>query len=245
MKYLITVILAVVLLAACQSKKEEQAASDVASPNTLTDQQKAEGWTLLFDGKTMIGWRIYKNKPNNSWEVADGALHCKPFLEGGENLRSDLITEDQYENYEFAFQWKIAAQGNSGVIYLVSEDYNESYETGPEYQVLDDTGYPGQVASSNLTGCNYDMHSIEQKKLNPAGEWNEGKIVVNNKKVEHWLNGEKVVEYEIDSPDWIARRDASKWKDFPGYGTVSKGHIALQDHGNEVYYRNIMIKALN
>jgi hypothetical protein len=227
----------------CSTKQKEsiQAAEEtIATPSSLPD-----GFVSLFDGSTMSGWRIYKNKPNNSWEVIDGTLHCKPFAEGGDNQRSDLITEDQYDNFEFSFEWRISAQGNSGVIYLVSEAYNESYETGPEYQVMDDDGYPGEVAAANRSACNYDMHAIENKKLNPAGEWNEGKIVVNNKHVEHWLNGEKVLEYDIDSDDWKARRDASKWKDFPGYGTVSKGHIALQDHGNEVWYRNLAIKVLN
>jgi len=235
-------ILLLTILSCSTKQKENSHVADepIAAPSSLP-----EGFVSLFDGTTMSGWRIYKNKPNNSWEVLDGTLHCKPFAEGGDNQRSDLITEEQYDNFEFSFEWKISAQGNSGVIYLVSEAYNESYETGPEYQVMDDDGYPGEVAAANRSACNYDMHAIENRKLNPAGEWNEGKIVVNNKHVEHWLNGEKVLEYDIDSDDWKARRDASKWKDFPGYGTVSKGHIALQDHGNEVWYRNLAIKVLN
>jgi hypothetical protein len=231
------------IILSCSTKQKEN--SQVADEPIAAPSSLPEGFVSLFDGTTMSGWRIYKNKPNNSWEVLDGTLHCKPFAEGGDNQRSDLITEEQYDNFEFSFEWKISAQGNSGVIYLVSEAYNESYETGPEYQVMDDDGYPGEVAAANRSACNYDMHAIENRKLNPAGEWNEGKIVVNNKHVEHWLNGEKVLEYDIDSDDWKARRDASKWKDFPGYGTVSKGHIALQDHGNEVWYRNLAIKVLN
>lgn len=243
MLHRIVYFLLLLIILSCSTKQKEN--SQVADEPIAAPSSLPEGFVSLFDGTTMSGWRIYKNKPNNSWEVLDGTLHCKPFAEGGDNQRSDLITEEQYDNFEFSFEWKISAQGNSGVIYLVSEAYNESYETGPEYQVMDDDGYPGEVAAANRSACNYDMHAIENRKLNPAGEWNEGKIVVNNKHVEHWLNGEKVLEYDIDSDDWKARRDASKWKDFPGYGTVSKGHIALQDHGNEVWYRNLAIKVLN
>jgi hypothetical protein len=243
MKSTFATLFAIALLVACQPKKEEkQATSDTST--TLTEKQRIEGWIDLFDGKTLTGWRTYKNMPNTSWEVSQGTLHCKPFSEDGTNQRSDLITEHQYENFELDFQWKISFQGNSGVLYLVSEDYNAPYESGPEYQILDDDGYPGEVEPSNLTACNYAMHSIEGKKLNPAGEWNHGKIIVHNKKVEHWLNGENVVAYEIDSEDWSKRRDAGKWKDFPGYGTVIKGHIVLQDHGNEVAFRNIRIRIL-
>ncbi len=199
----------------------------------------------LFDGHSLKGWRIFKNKENNSWEVTDGTLHCKPFSDAGANFRSDLITEEQFENFELTFEFKIAAQANSGVMFRVSEDYDQTYATGPEYQIIDDTGYPGQLAEENKTACNYAMHIAENKKLYPAGEWNEGKIIVNGNLVEYWLNGNNVVGYELYSEDWTTRKEASKWKDFPGYATVKKGHIALQDHGNEVWFRNISIKVLD
>ncbi|MBX2962149.1 MAG: DUF1080 domain-containing protein [Cyclobacteriaceae bacterium] len=199
----------------------------------------------LFDGKTLNGWRIFKNKENNSWEVIDGTLHCKPFSETEINHRSDLITEEQYENFELSFNFKIASQSNSGVMFRVSEDYELTYASGPEYQIIDDDGYPGQLAEENKTAGNYAMHVPEGKTLKPVGEWNEGKIIARGNHIEHWLNGNKVLAYELYADDWTTRRDASKWKDFPGYASVRKGHIALQDHGNEVWFKNIIITVVD
>lgn len=218
----------ITLLFACQADKKEVSTND-------------ENQISLFDGQSLTGWRSFRNLPNNSWEVVDGTLHCKPFSDTAENFRSDLITEAQYQNFELTFEFKLASQSNSGVMFRVSEDYELSYATGPEYQLIDDVGYPGTLAEENKTSGNYAMHVPENKVLKPVGEWNEGKIIVQENNVEHWLNGTRVVAYELNSPDWIARRDASKWKDFPAYGTIEKGHIALQDHGNEVWFRNIAI----
>ncbi len=218
----------VTLLFACQAEKKEASTND-------------ENQISLFNGQSLTGWRSFRNLPNNSWEVVDGTLHCKPFSDSVENFRSDLITEAQYRNFELTFEFKLASQSNSGVMFRVSEDYDQTYATGPEYQLIDDVGYPGTLAEENKTAGNYAMHVPENKVLKPVGEWNEGKIIVQENNVEHWLNGTRVVAYELNSPDWIARRDASKWKDFPAYGTIEKGHIALQDHGNEVWFRNIAI----
>lgn len=212
--------------------------------NTLTQNQQAEGWKVLFDGKTMDGWHTFQNKENDSWEVIDGTLHCKPFKEDAENKRADLVTTGQYDNFEFSFDWKISPQGNSGVMFHVSEEQSEPYATGPEYQLLDDEGYPGDVKDVQLTGANYDMQAPSYKKLNPAGEWNSSKIVVNENKVEHWLNGDKVLTYEIGSAAWEKLKKESKWKDFPAYGTTTTGYLDLQDHGNEVWFRNLYIKTL-
>jgi hypothetical protein len=232
---------------ACQTTKTtegEAVADEQPRPNQLTPLQIAEGWTLLFDGERMKGWRTFRNKENNSWEVADGSLHCKPFIKDEADKRADLITNEQYENFELEFDFKLAPGSNSGVLYRVSEEYDRSYATGPEYQVIDDKGYPDNLKDVQRTAANYDMHAATSRKLHPVGEWNAGKIVVHNNHVEHWLNGEKVVEYELHDGDWKSRRDNSKWKDFPGYGMAPKGHIALQDHDNEVWYRNIRIKEL-
>ncbi|MBX2965691.1 MAG: DUF1080 domain-containing protein [Cyclobacteriaceae bacterium] len=218
----------IALLSACQAQKKEELTS-------------VEDPISLFDGQSLTGWRIFRNLPNNSWEVADGTLHCKPFSDTEENFRSDLITETQYRNFEFSFEFKLAAQSNSGVMFRVSEDYEQTYATGPEYQLIDDEGYPGTLAEENKTAGNYAMHIPENKTLRPVGEWNEGKIIVNENNVEHWLNGVRVVAYQLNSPNWIERRDAGKWKDFPAYGLIEKGHIVLQDHGNEVWFRNLKI----
>jgi len=241
------------LTIACEPKKqEESAATDSTStapppplpPAQLTEQQKADGWKLLFDGNTMNGWRFFKNAENNTWEVVDGTLHCKPFIEGQTEKRADLITTDQYENFELAFDWKISPQGNSGVMFRVTEEYEQPYASGPEYQVIDDKGYPGDLKEVQLSGANYDMQVASNKTVHPVGDWNNAKIVVNGNHVEHWLNGAKVVEYEINSPEWKKQHAASKWKDFPGYAKATKGHIDLQDHGNEAWFKNIMIKPL-
>ena len=209
---------------------------------TLTPEQEAEGWKLLFDGKTLDGWTFFKEHENNSWEVANGTLHCKPFEEA--DKRADLRTDDEYTNFELAFEWKISPQGNSGVMFHVTEEFDEPYFSGPEYQLLDDNGYPGEVKEVNFTGGNYDMHAPVNKKLNPVGEWNTSRILVSGDHVEHWLNGEKVVEYEIGSDDWKKRRAGSKWKDVSGYAASPKGYIDLQDHSHEVWFKNIMVKEL-
>ena len=251
MKKTLTLLSFALLLFACGSKRTETDSSDAtamagesAPSNQLTEQQKADGWKLLFDGQTMTGWRNYKNKENDSWEVVDGMLHCKKVNDSTENKRADLMTTDQYENYEFAFDWKIAPQGNSGVIYRVTEEFDVPYASGPEYQLIDDVGYPGELKAPNKTGSNYDVHEAKNKNLNPPGEWNSSKIVVNANHVEHWLNGVKVLEYELGSPDWKKRVAGSKWKDFPGYGLAKTGYIDLQDHGSEAWFRNIFIKVL-
>ena len=239
----IPAILLLTSLAACGPKKTET--SSTTSANQLTEQQKTDGWKLLFDGTSMKGWRTFKNTENDSWEVLDGMLHCKAFSDTAENKRADLITTDQYQSFELAFDWKISFQGNSGVMFHVTEEYDVPYGSGPEYQIIDDVGYPGELKPENKTGGNYDMHiPAENKKMNPAREWNSSKIVVNGNHVEQWLNGSKVLAYDLGSADWKKRVSASKWKDFPGYGLAKTGHIDLQDHGNEVWFRNIFIKVL-
>lgn len=239
------------ILAACTGKKESPAATTPAVPDivlpSLSDQQKADGWKLLFDGKSLEGWRIFKNWKNNTWEVKDGMLHCKPLNEqakGDGDERSDIMTNDEFGNFEFTCEWKISHAGNSGIIYRVTEEYEQPYFTGPEYQVIDDEGYQPKQSDVHLSGANYDMMAPSVKAAKPAGEWNETKIVVNGKNVEHWLNGQKVVAYELGSADWQKRKDGSKWKDKKGYGMAAQGHIDLQDHGDEVWYRNLMIKKL-
>jgi hypothetical protein len=254
MKKILAIASLTLVIAACQSKKEttesssdSTATSEVSKPaesSLLTEEQKAAGWKLLFDGKSLDGWRFFKNQANNSWEAIDGMLHCKPFDEVKENKRSDIMTNDEYENFELAFEWKISSQGNSGVMYHVTEEFDQPYKSGPEYQILDDGGYPGETKETNMTACCYDMYAVSNKKLNPVGEWNSSKIVVNGKNVEHWLNGEKVLTYEIGSADWKKRKAGSKWKDEKGYGASAKGHIDLQDHSHEAWFKNIMIKPL-
>lgn len=253
MKKVLISLFAVLLLVSwngCSPKKIEEKPEVVATEtreyNVLTEEQKSEGWQLLFDGQTTRGWQIFKGRKNNTWEVGDGVLHCKALYEnttGDGDERADLMTSEQFENFELQFDWKIAKEGNSGVMFRVTEEFEQPYYSGPEYQLMDDAGFPNETPD-HLTGSNYGMHAAGKTKIKPAGEWNTSKIVVNKNHVEHWFNGDKVVEYELNSPEWIALKKASKWNEATGYGASSKGHIVLQDHGSEAWFRNIKIKTL-
>ena len=212
--------------------------------NTLTKAEKNAGFTLLFDGKTIDQWRGFrKENVPAAWQIEDGAITLVG-KSGG-----DLITKNQYENYELVLDWKIAEGGNSGIIYNVSEDtkYGATYHTGPEMQVLDDQRHPDAKQGKNgnrQAGANYDMIPLSTPAVKPAGQWNTARLIVNKGHVEHWLNGKKVVEYQLASPEWEAMVKASKFASMPGYGRIKKGHIALQDHGDKVWYKNIKIRPL-
>ncbi len=245
------ILVSIFILGACNSPKKEEASEQTESDtlgaanedHLLTAEQKAEGWKPLFNGKNLEGWKIYKSKDNNSWEVVEGTLHCKPFDSAAQ--RSDIMTVQEYENFELSFDWKISAQGNSGVMYRVTEENVEPYQSGPEYQVIDDVGYPGQLEESQFTGACYHMYTApKDKPVKPVGEWNTSKIVAKGNHIEHWLNGRKLFDYEIASDDWLKRKAISKWKDEANYGIAKSGYIDFQDHGNEVWYKNILIKTL-
>jgi hypothetical protein len=209
--------------------------------NTLSSSEMEEGWQLLFDGKTTNGWRSYLSDGITGWEVEDGTLKA---LGLGGDLGGDIITEGRYENLELKLEWKISPGGNSGILYLVQEDtaYDAVYETGPEYQLIDDEGWPGELEDWQLTGANYAMHIAENKELKPVGEWNSSMIIVDHGRVEHWLNGAKVVEYELWSEDWEKRVAEGKWSNYPDYGKLKEGHISLQDHGSVTWFKNIKIR---
>ena len=212
----------------------------VQTDNRLTSTDRKRGQTLLFNGRDMHGWRTYKKKPCNCWEVVDGTLHCK----GGGNDRADLITTTKYGDFDLDVDWKISSQGNSGILYRVTEDYDESFLSGPEYQLIDDEHYPEKLEDYQHTGANYAMNVPSSVPTKPVGEWNHTRIVVHEGHVEHWLNGVKVVEYQLGTDDWKNRKAAGKWKDAPGYGMAKTGYIALQDHGDQVWFKNIKIKSL-
>jgi 3-keto-disaccharide hydrolase len=212
------------------------------TPNTLTDQEKATGWKLLFDGTTTSGWRGYnKSAAPDGWKVEDGALAL-----AGQKV-GDLVTVDEYENFEFAFEWKISKNGNSGVFYLVQEkpELKNTYNSGPEYQVLDNAGHPdAKNGFDRYAGANYALQAPIKDASKPVGEWNQGRIVKNGAHVEHWLNGEKVVEYELWSDAWKAQVAKSKFVTMAAYGQAKKGRLALQDHGNPVWFRSLKVKVL-
>ncbi|GAA0533618.1 DUF1080 domain-containing protein [Chitinophaga japonensis] len=224
-------------------------AGDTVTPapevdNTLTEIEKTDGWQLLFNGQSLDGWHIYKGKTSNSWVVENGVLHCLGSEKDKSDKRGDLVTDSTFENFELQAEWKIAPQGNSGIIYLASEEYAAPYLSGPEYQLIDDNNFPEKLEDWQKTGANYAMGAPLVAAAKPVGEWNHTRIVVNNGHVEHWLNGQKTAEYEIGSPEWKNAKETGKWKDARGYGGTKKGHIVLQDHGSEVWFRNVKVKEL-
>jgi hypothetical protein len=212
------------------------AGAELAAVNTLTAEEAADGWQLLFDGRTTAGWRGFKSQGVPAgWQVVDGALTR---VGGG----GDLMTSEQYEDFELAFEWKLAEGGNSGVMFRVTEDADATYHTGPEVQILDDARHPDGQNPATSTGANYALHAPTRDVVRPIGEWNEARLLVDGTHVEHWLNGEKIVEYELGSADWEERVADSKFAEWPGYGRAPRGHIVLQDHGDWVAYRNIRIR---
>lgn len=228
-----------------------QSAPAPVAANTLTAAEKAAGWKLLFDGSTTNGWRNFgKETIGSSWKIIDGALtlDSQQKDDGGWQAQDggDIMTAGEYENYELRLEWKIAACGNSGIIFNVieSDEYDYVWQTGPEMQILDNTCHPDARFVTHRAGDLYDMIECEYVTVKPAGEWNKIRLIVNNGKVEHWQNGRKVVEYEMWTNEWKSMIANSKFKDMKGFGTGRKGHISLQDHGDRVAFRNIKILEL-
>jgi hypothetical protein len=215
------------------------------NPNTLSKAEKKEGWKLLFDGKSLKGWHNYLKKDVSAkWKIENEAL----FL--SEAGAGNLLTDKQYENFVLSIEWKIAKNGNSGVMYRVIEDnlYVEPYFTGMEMQILDDTGHPDAVRGERGThraGALYDLFPpTDFEAVKPVGEWNHAQIVLNNNHLEHWLNGKKVVDCDLKGELWEKALADSKFNGWYDFGKHTKGHIALQDHGDKVWFRNIKIKEL-
>ncbi|MEO7394162.1 MAG: DUF1080 domain-containing protein [Chitinophagaceae bacterium] len=234
---LLCLSMATLILNSCSSSKN-------AGGNTLSKEEQEQGYKLLFNGRNMDGWRTYQNKSAASWSVDSGSLHCKGSDANYGAITADLMTKDQYENFDFTVDWKISPKGNSGILYMVTEDNAYSYLSGAEYQIIDDKNFSEKLEDWQLTAGNYAMYAAPTAVPSPIGEWNHTRIVVNNSHVEHWLNGTKVVEYELNSDDWKNKKMAGKWKDVPTYSQSKKGHITFQNHGSEAWFKNIKIKEL-
>ena len=213
------------------------AAANDDAVNTLTAKERSEGWRLLFDGKTTNGWRGYRQQTIPAgWQAVDQALTRV-------GTATDIVTVDQFDDFELQIDWNIAPGANSGILYRVTEDADVSWKTAPEYQVIDNA-YKGGLKPGQLAGANYDLHPPSRDVTRSPGTWNHTRIVARGSHVEHWLNDVKIVEYEMWSDEWNRLVQASKFKEFPRYGQARKGHIALQDHGDRVAYRNIKIREL-
>ncbi|RYG46946.1 DUF1080 domain-containing protein [bacterium] len=209
--------------------------------NTLSAEEKTLGFKLLFDGKSLgefKGWR--KDHVGAAWQAVNGALSFVP----GSGEGGDIRTAETYGDFELRLDWRVGPGGNSGIFYRADEALDPAWATAPEMQVLDDTRHPDGRNPLTSAGSNYAMYAPNVRISRPAGEWNRARLVVKGNHVEHWLNGTKVVEYDFDSADWIARYRESKFKDLPEYGKRKTGFIVFQDHGDPVYYRNIRIRRL-
>lgn len=230
-------ILAAALLASgCATSNS---ATSAHSMNSLTEEEQREGWQLLFDGTTTNGWRSYRGTTvSPGWSVAGGAL-----VRSGEGA-GDIITDDQYRNFDLMLDWRVGEGGNSGIFYRATEEGDYVWESGPEMQILDDARHSDGKSPLTSAGSNFGLYEAPRGVVRPAGEWSSARLVVNGNHVEHWLNGQKLFEYEIGSDDWNARVAKSKFGTMPLFGRAPEGHIGLQDHGDRVEFRNIRIKVL-
>ena len=232
----------VALLAACDPMARTDTrtpAPAAAAHNTLTAAERDAGWRLLFDGRTTDGWRGYNRADMPAgWQVVDGTL--SRVSEGG-----DIVTREQYTNFELALEWRVQAGGNSGVFYRGVELPDQPiYVTAPEMQVLDDARHRDGQSPLTSAGAVYGLYPAPRGLVRAPGEWNSARIVVNGSHVEHWLNGTQVATYELGSADWSQKVAAAKFREWPGYGKAARGYIGLQDHGDPVAYRNIKLRVL-
>ena len=213
--------------------------STASGATPLTAEQRAGGWRSLFDGTSTAAWRGYKEQGVPAgWTIVDGVLTKSGAV-------GDLMTKDQFKNFELALDWKLSKGGNAGIFYRGTEDYDHIYWSGPEYQLLDDANHPDGQSRLTSAGADYGLYPSRAGVVNPADQWNSTLIVVNGNTVQHWLNGQKLLEYELGSPDWTAKVKASKFLAYPKYGTAAQGYIAIQgDHDGGLSIRNVRIREL-
>ncbi|HVM87132.1 MAG TPA: DUF1080 domain-containing protein [Puia sp.] len=235
MKYLLLAGIAGAMMAAAPKFIAEKK----LSKNTINN----DGWVSLFDGKTTKGWHTYgKDKVSSAWNVEHGALHLNPASGDG----GDIVTDEEFSNFDLKLEWKISKDGNSGIMFLVKEDqkYKQPFHTGPEMQVLDNDGHPDGKIIKHRAADLYDLISCSKETVKPVGEWNEAEIIVNKGDLKLFLNGYNVVHTTLWDDAWKKLVAGSKFKQWPDFGTFKSGRIDLQDHGNEVWFRNIKIKKL-
>jgi hypothetical protein len=221
---------------------------------TISCEKNESEWIDLFDGKSTDGWRAYNGKEiPQKWAALDGELTFDTDLKLEDEWKGggDIVYyKEEFEYFELYLEWKLPKGGNSGVFYNVQEGFQAPYAISPEYQLIDDLGWE-EINNAKLeewqkAGANYAMHEadLSKKQLNPAGQWNSSRILYTAKKVQHWLNGELLLEFEPYSKEWLLKRDSGKWDDYPDYGKFRKGYIALQDHDSPIWFRNIKIRKL-
>lgn len=233
------------------SPSDADAETTVSAPplpdsiNTLTDAERQDGWMLLFDGTSMEAWRGFQMEAMpDDWTIDNGAMHFTGADD--ENASDDIITKETFGSFDLRLEWKISEAGNSGIMFHVQEDDVEwPWQTGPEMQVLDNDGHPNGENPKTTAGANYALHAPATDATKPVGQWNEARLVVDNNRVTHYLNGTKLLDYTLRSDAWQARVDTTKFHEMPGYGQFDSGHLALQDHTDPVWFRDIKIRRLD
>ena len=241
-----TLLVTLAALSSCNNAEiKPTTAVSTHDSSTAKKEDTDDGWVTLFDGKTTTGWHSYgKPSAGDRWQIADAALYLDTSKKqnGG-----DLVTDKEYGNFDLKLEWKISPKGNSGIIFFVHEDtakYKATYNTGPEMQVVDNDGHPDGRIFKHKAGDLYDLIPSSKESAKPVGEWNEVEIISNNGKLDLFINGINVVSTTMWDDKWNALVAGSKFKTMAGFGTFKKGKIALQDHGNMVWFRNIKIKEL-
>jgi len=213
----------------------------MAATTALTQNRNTNGsqWRVLFDGKSLDAWRGFKTEAvPNGWKIVDGTL-------AKDSSIGDIVSKEEFGDFELELEWKIGEAGNAGIFYRGTEEYNHIYWSGPEYQLLDDIKGADNKTRLTCAGAAYAIYPSPEGHLKPVGDWNQTRIVAQGAHVEHWLNGFKLLEYELWSPDWEAKVKASKFNVYPNYGRARSGHIALQgDHAGALAFRNIRVRPL-
>jgi hypothetical protein len=248
MKKLLIISCAAICVSSCvdstsDDKKDEKTET---TQTMLSDEEKKDGWQLLFDGNSTKGWHNYGGgEVGYAWKVADTTLHFDGSLKK-DTIGQDIVTDDEFENFDLKLEWKIDTGGNSGIMFYVHEDsaHPKPYWTGPEMQVLDNERHDDRNFPKHRAGDLYDLISCSKETVKPALQWNAVEIKALNGKLDFWLNGENVVSTTMWDDNWNKMIAASKFRQWPGFGTFKKGRICLQDHGNSVWFRNIRIKKL-
>ncbi|WP_347156903.1 3-keto-disaccharide hydrolase [Pontibacter chitinilyticus] len=246
-RHLLTLLPLAALMLGCQSEQQDTTA-DNANATAPTETQ--DGWIPLFNGKNLESWHSYgQSTAGKAWEVEDSTIHLATTNpSGGEPIKGgDLVTDESFEDFDLKLDWKISPKGNSGIIFYVHEDtakYKETWNTGLEMQVLDNNGHPDAQIVKHRAGDLYDLIASSSEPVKPAGEWNHAEIISNDGKLDLYLNGTKVVTTTLWDDNWKKMVADSKFSSMPDFGTFKSGKIALQDHGHDVWFRNIMIKRL-
>ncbi|MEN8186316.1 MAG: DUF1080 domain-containing protein [Bacteroidota bacterium] len=247
----IILILSVITIAASCNKTREKSTEMSTKSETLSQKDINEEWEILFDGKTSKGWRGYGKEifPEKGWVIEDGTLHVQGSGKGEAGGGGDIIAVNKYKNFELSLEWKVSEGGNSGIFYLAREKSGQPiWKSAPEMQILDNEKHPdGKLGKdgNRRAGALYDLIPARPETVNPVGEWNHIKIMVYKGTVVHWMNGENILEYHLWTDDWKEMVGNSKFKDYPDFvNPAVEGYIGLQDHGDDVWFRNIKIRKM-